>query len=462
MKKVLIVALSVLAAFGAFATIVAARFEPTIVPNTYVGIVNVGGLTKQEAAKKVRIWWETQRVKKLELQNKLLKQPLPPMTPGTLGVTVDDEGSVADLPMSDLVEAVTEKVGGSPPEQKKFPVRYKAIQVPLDELKKRIQASVGEDHPARVVYQDGAIVRRPEVSGFVLDDKQLADAVIAGLASGSVELPLQEAPKALPDDELAKITDVVSEYSTSFPSYQTSRNTNIRLAAAKLNGCVLMPGQQLSFNDTVGRRTAKGGFREAPVLKNGKHDHDIGGGICQVSTTLYNAALLADMKIVRRNNHSLPSAYVALGRDATVDWGNLDLVIENSSDKPVAVASNYKNGRITFRILGQKDPSISIKIETANHKAWDRGTDMVVDKSLKPGTRTVVEKGSRGHSIDTYRIIYKDGVEVRRELLNHSIYAGCPRTIAYNPTPEAPKPGIRPPGTVPPVTSPPPVAVGHG
>ncbi|HWA84223.1 MAG TPA: VanW family protein [Fimbriimonadaceae bacterium] len=461
MKKVLIVALSVLAAIGALAAIVAARFEPTIVRNTYVGIVNVGGLTKEEAAKKVRIWWETQRVKKLELKNNLLRQPLSPMTPGMLGVTVDDEGSVADLPMSDLMEAVTEKVGASAPEQQKFPVKFKAIQVPLDDLKKAIRASVGKDRPARVVYKDGAIVRQPEVSGLELDDKLLADAVIAGIPSGSVQLPLQEAPKALPDEELDKITDVVSEFSTSFPSYQTSRNTNIRLAAAKLNGCVLLPGQQLSFNDTVGRRTAKGGFREAPVLKNGKHDHDIGGGICQVSTTLYNAALLADMKIVRRNNHSLPSAYVALGRDATVDWGNLDLVIENSSDKPVAVASNYKDGRITFRILGQKDPSISIKIETANHSAWDRGTEMVIDKSLKPGTRTVVEKGSRGHSIDTYRIIYKDGVEIRREHLSHSTYAGCPRTIAYNPAPAAPKPGIQPPGSLPPGTSQPPVTIGH-
>lgn len=458
MKKVLIAVLTVVAALAASVSIIAARFEPTVVPNTYVGIVSVGGLTKVDAAKRVRIWWETQRVNKLTLANSLFQKPLPPMTPGQLGVTVDDEASVADLPMTDLMQAVSQKVGGGPPEQKKFPVKYKAIPAALDGLKKQIRAAVGSNRPARAVFENGLVVRNPEVSGFELDDKQLADAVTAGLGTGKVELPLQEAPKALPDDELNKITDVVSEYSTNFPSYQTSRNTNIRLAAAKLNGRILMPGQELSFNQTVGRRTAEGGFREAPVLKNGKHDRDIGGGICQVSTTMYNAALLADMKIVKRNNHSLPSAYVALGRDATVDWGTLDLVIANSSDKPVAIASNYRNGKITFRVLGQKDPSIKVKIETANESAWARGVQMILDKSLKPGTQTVVERGSGGHGIDTYRIVYKDGVEIRREHLNHSTYSGCPRTVAYNPAaPVAPKP-VTPGAPVP--TTPPPV-VGH-
>ncbi|MFI5386231.1 MAG: VanW family protein, partial [Fimbriimonadales bacterium] len=210
------------------------------------------------------------------------------------------------------------------------------------------------------------------------------------------------------------------------------------------------------FNQTVGRRTSGGGFRDAPVLKNGKHDHDIGGGICQVSTTMYNAALLADLKIVRRNNHSIPSVYVPIGRDATVDWGSLDLVIANPTDKPVAVSSSYQNGKITFRVLGQKDPSIKVKIVTDNQRAWDRGSVMIVDKSLKPGTRRVIEKGSRGHAIDTYRIVYKDGVEIKREHLNHSDYAGMVRQIAYNPAapaPVVPKPGSPAGPGVPPGTS---------
>jgi vancomycin resistance protein YoaR len=202
-----------------------------------------------------------------------------------------------------------------------------------------------------------------------------------------------------------------------------------------------MPGQQVSFNQTVGRRTVQGGFKTAPVLKNGRHDFDIGGGICQVSSTMYNAALFANLKVVMRNNHSLPSAYVPLGRDATVDWGTLDLVISNPLEQPVAISSTFQTGKLTFRVLGKKDPSIKVKVFTDNEDSWGRGEQTIIDRSLKPGTRRVIEKGSNAHSCDTYRVVYKDGVEIKREHLNHSLYGGCPRTVAYNPAaPVGPKP----------------------
>jgi vancomycin resistance protein YoaR len=439
MKKVLIVIVSVLAAIGAGVSIIAARFEPTIVPRTFVGVVDVGGLSKEEAAKKIRIWWESQRIRKLTPTSSLFVKPLPSMTPSQLGIALDDLGSVADLPMTDLVQAVSEKVGGEP-ERKKFEVKFKPIPGALGPFKKKIKEAVGKNRPARVIFVKGAIVRQPEVSGFELDDKQLGEAVVAALDKDTFEVPLQEAAKTLPDEQLNKIVNVVSEFSTNFPSHQTSRNTNIRLAAEKLNGIVLMPGQQVSFNQTVGRRTVEGGFRTAPVLKNGKHDFDIGGGICQVSTTMYNAALFANLKVITRNNHSLPSAYVPLGRDATVDWGTLDLVLSNPLDQPIAISSTYQKGKLTFRVLGKKDPSIKVKVFTDHEDSWGRGEQTIIDRSLRPGTRRVIERGSSAHSCDTYRVVYKDGVEIKREHLNHSIYGGCPRIVAYNPAaPAAPK-----------------------
>ena len=362
MKKVLIASISVLAALAAGFSIIAARFESTVVPNTFVRTINVGGLTKDEAAKRIRIWWEAERIKKLALTNSLFVKPLPPMTPTELGLSVDDAAVVAELPMTDLVQAISSKVGAGAADQKKFDVKFKTNPALLTDLKKRIREAVGKNRPARVIFEKGAIVRQPEVGGFELDDQQLTEAVVAGLDSETVQVPLHEAPKTIPDEELNKITDVVSEYSTTFPSYQSSRNTNIRLAAAKLNGTVLLPGQEISFNDTVGRRTAKGGFREAPVLKNGKHDHDIGGGICQVSTTMYNAALLADMKIVRRNNHSIPSVYVPVGRDATVDWGTLDLVWANPTDQPVANERKRKPGLYRAHVADREIGIVSIEV----------------------------------------------------------------------------------------------------
>jgi vancomycin resistance protein YoaR len=312
-----------------------------------------------------------------------------------------------------------------------------------------VKAIVPKGKAARVTFEKGAIIRKPEIGTLVLDEKLLPQVVTKALETGAdeVQIPLLEGEKKVSDEQLAQIKEVVSEYSTHFPAYQTSRNTNIRLASAKLNGTVLMPGEKISFNQTVGQRTVQDGYRTAPVLVNGRHDTGIGGGICQVSTTLYNASLLSDLKIVKRQNHSIPSVYVPVGRDATVDWPNLDLVIQNNQKVPIAISSTYQSGKITFRILGQAHPERKVKILTENHQIWDRGEQTVVDRTLPPGARRVTEKGSRAHAIDVYRIVYENGVEVRRDKLSHSVYGGSPRIIGYNPAAPAPKPSAPVPGT---------------
>lgn len=450
MKKVLIGGLAVLGASGVGLTVTAARFVPTIRPNTQIGIVAVGGLTKEEAAKKLRVWWESERTKELTLKNNLIKSSLPPMTPGKLGITIDDAKSVDQCELSDFWGAAQSTVTGSAYEKKVLDVQFKSGKGDLDTLKQIVKSAIGKPRPARVLYVGGLIQREPEVTTFELDQEALSPAVLAGLSgTGTVEIPLKEAPKKLPDDELAKINEVMGEFSTKFPAHQTARNTNLRLASSKLDGHILMPGEQLSFNGTVGRRTVKDGYRVAPVLVNGRHDTGLGGGICQVSTTLYNASLLADIKIAKRSNHSLPSSYVPLGRDATVDYGTLDFVIENNQAHPIAVTSQYETGKLTFRILGQKTPGKSVKIVTSGASGWGNGVKTVVDRSLAPGSTRVIEKGSSGRAISSFRVVYQNGVEVRRDSLGKSIYRGSPRIIAVNNAPRAPKP------TAPSVSEPP-------
>jgi vancomycin resistance protein YoaR len=120
---------------------------------------------------------------------------------------------------------------------------------------------------------------------------------------------------------------------------------------------------------------------------------------------------------------------VPVGRDATVDWGSLDLVIANNQEVPIAIVSDFKPGTLTFKILGQKDEAKKIEIVTSNHKSWDRGMETWTDPNLPVGRRKVIEKGSRGHSINTYRVVYEGGKEVRRESLGHSHYKGTPRIV---------------------------------
>ncbi|HEY0866544.1 MAG TPA: VanW family protein, partial [Fimbriimonas sp.] len=258
---------------------------------------------------------------------------------------------------------------------------------------------------------------------------------VASLKEGksTLDLPLTEAPKTVPDDQLAEIKEVVSSFSTNFPR-NPNRNSNIRLAASKLDGIVLAPGDRLSFNETVGRRTVRAGFKEAGVFINGRHDTGVGGGICQVSTTLYNASLFGNLKIPKRTNHSLPVAYVPLGRDATVNWGAQDLVIENSYDTPIAVDSEYRPGRLTFRILGKKVPGLSVKIERSRIRTWSGGgTRTIFDPKLPPGTRKVLESGGVNRQVSTTRAVYLNGKLQKKEPLGRSTYMGGVTIVAVGP-----------------------------
>lgn len=433
MKRLFLVLLTLIGGMSAVVAVVAARYESRIAPNTYVGIVPVGGLEPAEAAKRLREWWEVKKRVPLKIDCPQIKKPLPDMTPGQLGLTLNDTASVAELPLRDFLGAASGALGQGTEQTQKFDVKYKPNGESLKVLESLVRDAVGKGRPARATYVDGQIKRETELTGLELKKDVLAPEVARALDNDlTVHLPVAEAPKHVSDTQLNSITDVVEAFTTHFPSRMISRNSNIKLASSKLNGVVLLPGERMSFNQTVGRRTIEGGFKEAGIYKNGKHDHGVGGGICQVSSTLYNAALISDLGIRSRHNHSMPVAYLPVGRDATVDYGALDLVIENTYQTPVAISSVYKNGALTFMVLGKKDPGLSVKIVTEGHKSWDRGVKVSQDKSLKPGRFRVTDKGSSGHSIFTYRLVYKDGKLVKREPLGRSFYPGAPRLIASN------------------------------
>ncbi len=431
MKKFIITLIVAIAATCIAVAVMAFKFEPKIVPNTVVGLVPVGGLTKAEAAKKLRIWWESVKGSEIVLKSKLLgNKPLVYKT-NELGISVDDAASVDTLPMDDMWERAAAAVSSNSTNVNKFDVVFKVRDDAMPRLKEDIEDLIGGRRPARVFYKEGVFERVPEVTGFTLDEEGFKKLIPAAITAGeSIDIPLIEAEKSVPDEQLEQISEVVSEFSTRFPVRQASRNTNLKAASGRIDGIVLAPGEKFSFNGAVGRRTLQNGFKIAGVYKNGKHDTGIGGGICQVSSTLYNAALFANLKIVRRQNHSMPVAYLPVGRDATVDYGAIDLVFENSYDTPIAVSTAFKPGRLTFRILGKKDPTLSVKIENEGHKSWNPGAKTIVDKTLAAGKTKIVEKGSLGHSVKTYRYVYKDGQLVKKEYLGQSYYKGGVRITA--------------------------------
>lgn len=411
--------------------VIAARYEPTIRPGTKIGPVDVGGLLPNEAEKKLRTWWETERRKSVSVEIEGRNVTPISMTPSQLGLALDDTTSVKQVQLDDFWASTKRKFGSDTGGKNTYEVVFKTIDTDRKALAEWVKTSIGENRPARVTFENGLIVRDPEVSGFALDETNLPKAVLEAITSGqTVKVPITEAPKNLPDSELEKIREVVSEFSTTFPTGKASRCANIRLASSKISGTVLMPGDVFSFNGIVGRRTREAGFQIAGVYKNGKHDVDLGGGICQVSGTLYNAALMANLKIVERHNHSMPVAYLSIGRDATLDYGTLDLKIQNNYDAPIAICADYQPGRLTFRILGTKVPGQTVRVFNSNVSSWGRGEKVVPDGSIPAGKRKVIEKGSAGHACQTWRVVEIDGKEVKRESLGTSHYPGGQRVVA--------------------------------
>ena len=221
--------------------------------------------------------------------------------------------------------------------------------------------------------------------------------------------------------ELGKFT---SDYSSS----TADRAYNIKLACEKINGYVLEPGEEFSYNDVVGPRTAERGFRIANVYVGNTVQPGIGGGICQESSTMYNAIIFANLEITERRNHTLPVSYVPMGRDATVSYGTTDFRFKNNTSHPIEIIATAEGGINTVSIMGTDEhPEREIKIVTSQTSSTPPKVVVNYSANLPAGEVKVESSGSSGSSYAAYKVIYENGVEVSREKLPNSTYAGKDR-----------------------------------
>lgn len=217
--------------------------------------------------------------------------------------------------------------------------------------------------------------------------------------------------------------DLLATYSTTYSTGNANRATNIALAVKSVNGYVLMPGETFSYNSTVGERTASRGYKEAGVYLNGEVTTGLGGGICQVSSTLYNAILLANLEIVERSNHTFKPTYVPAGQDATVSWGAPDFKFKNNRNYPIRISASTSSGTILFNVYGLKsDDDYQVKILSYEVGSIPFSTQYQETSSLPSGTQKVSQAGSNGCKTQTYKVLYKNGAEVSKTLLNSDTY----------------------------------------
>jgi hypothetical protein len=232
----------------------------------------------------------------------------------------------------------------------------------------------------------------------------------------SLSIPLRPAAPAVTPAHLGSINTPLASYSTSLGGSSRNRRHNIRLACEAIDGTVLLPGQVFSYNDTVGPRSERAGYRTAPVIIRGELVPGTGGGICQVSTTLYNAALLTDLKIVRRSHHQFPVAYVAPGRDATVAYGSIDLRFANSLPRPIMLDVKMIGSRVIGRVFGAPETKRDVRL-ISSRITWTRPRVPASGGPARPGKRVTISRVVR----------LADG-SVRREVVSRDVYAPAPGT----------------------------------
>lgn len=282
---------------------------------------------------------------------------------------------------------------------------YNSNPKPIDDLISNIKKDVNkEPKDATISIGGNGFVVTPDEDGYSLKDKELKSSIISSIngvvgQNSSVQGNLETVKAKATKEKLESVNTLISTYSTSYASGSSpSRINNIQLATRTITGMVIMPGDTFSFNGTLGKRTAEKGYEAAPVDIGKTTGMGLGGGICQVSSTLYNAALLAGIKPTVRTHHSIPSVYVPLGHDATVDYdSNLDYQFKNTFDYPVYLEGISVNGTETFNIYSSSN--------------------------LKDKTYKVVDEHYNGDkSVRVYLQTYQNGTMIANNLISDDSY----------------------------------------
>jgi vancomycin resistance protein YoaR len=337
-----------------------------------------------------------------------------------------------------------------------------AVEPPPGWLTERLEAALApiraavekEPIPATFAIDNQTPIVTPETNGVQIETGQVLQALLAALGAqphGSpnpaAELALPLTPK-VPDVtraslEAMRLKGVVAEWTTYYdPSIP--RADNVERAARAFNGLLLKPGEMLSYNATVGPVDYENGWKEAFVIVNGELVPGIGGGVCQVATTFYGAALRANLEILERHQHQLAVAYIDPSQDAAIAQGWEDLKIRNTTLGHLYIETESGGGSVTFRLYGEVPAGQTVKIESEVLGSVPFETRRIPDPNLAPGKQVVRSNGSRGLRSQAFRSVFMNGELVKRERLSQDYYLPTAHVIAEGP---APKTAAEPPAT---------------
>ena len=305
-----------------------------------------------------------------------------------------------------------------------------AKKVDLDEFYAKITAPMQD---AAYRLENGEIVIDDEKVGITVDKSAVKAALDSEDGQNTITVKTEQPKVTKKQLEELLFRDVMGSFSSSFATSSAARASNVQLTAQRVNGKILMPGETFSYDKTVGSRTVANGYREAGVYIGNKTETGIGGGICQTSSTLYSAALYANLEIVSRTSHSLPVSYVPAGQDATIAEGYIDLLIKNNTDYPVKFVAEVQNRRLTCKILGVKDPDITVELVHTRTADYQPTTERTENPEIPKGYKHITSKGAPGYAVASQRIVKQAGKVIKTEKLTRSVYRAAPIEEEVNP-----------------------------
>lgn len=465
MRKLrLLSGMALIAVAGISSAVPAYAEEKTIPDGIYVGEFSLGGLTKEKAEEEVATYVDglSDRTISLDVNGTTVET-----TARDLGYAWSNENVVEEAASHALEGNLIRRYMGTK-DLEKNPVHIE-IEASVDEekvdafIKKTCAGIVGAPVDASIVRENGTFKITPGSSGKVVDldaTSQAIDEALTGGASGTggenkttegaeavpaedtdgmvikVSAVVNEEEPRIKEDDLKSIKDVLGTCTTDFSSSGEARSKNLANGAKKINGKILMPGDTLSGYECMSPFTTDNGYFTAAAYENGQVVDSVGGGVCQIATTLYDASLMAELTITQRQNHSMIVNYVKPSMDAAIAGTYKDIKITNPYDTPIYVEGGTSGRKLTFTIYGKETRPANRKVEYISETlgTTDPGAPKEkVDNSLAPGTRKQVQSAHTGLKSRLWKVVTVDGVETERTILHTDTYNASKAIVLVGP-----------------------------
>lgn len=378
--------------------------------------LNLAGLKPPEAEEQIKEWEQDKLEENLFL---VYNETEIPTSLAELGISLDFAKT-----WQELMKKPGQRVASI------LKIDYlKANQVLQDKLKQFTRSAVDASYK---IEKDQFVITPAQPGQIIQADGILQELQKKSLSSlpEHINVQMADIPASITTEALNLLAfdGIIGEYTTKFNPKEKNRTGNLIAAAVKLDKKVLKPGDTLSFNDTIGPRTVETGFKDAYIIINNEYVQGIGGGICQVSSTLYSAALMANLEIPERMPHAVAIAYIPLGQDATVNYPNIDFKVRNNTQSLIYIRTAVKADSLIVRIYGKKT-NTSVRLEQEIEKQTPFSTVRKIDASLPPGSIVQDQRGSNGYVVKTWKVVKDAAGKETKQLLSRDQYAPSSRIL---------------------------------